>query len=1028
MWFVEKRYAGSAQHNIPVVIPFGRRCNRSILERTVATLIDRHEALRTGFVFQASILLQVISAQIRGEVSYADLRRVEAHRREQALFSAMEAEARLPIDVTEAPLMRVRHYRMGGQDDRLLIVLHHIIADAWSVEILLHEFNEIYIAYEQGRQPVLSPLRLQYADWAAWHRSKDHAATRSYWSDALAEAPSVLELTADRPRPAIASLQGETLHAILPREMVAEVEALAKCHAASPFVVYFAAYAILLSRTSGAKDILIGCPMTMREGSETEGIVGLFLNTLPLRARLTENPVVREFICQIKDMSTSAQLHAHMPLDELFDIARPERSTQHHPLFQTLFSYQAALRPAETGGSAPVGSMENGLPGTGTAKFDLSLLVSNDGDSVSTAWEYATDLFDASTIERLQEQYCTIVRWLCRNDDRPVCEALLSNQRELAEVVQWESAGRSAESEDRSGVCERFERQVAARPDAIALSTCDVQLTYRDLSDEVNRLARALVTTGVSPDDCVGILLRRDSMMIVAALAILRAGATCVPLSLDFPDERIVHIIANARLRHVVVDSEFSDRLPVSVGMIEPHFVGDAELPDMPPPQAAAYVLYTSGSTGKPKGVTVGHSALAAFLDWAESEFSPTERARVLASTSITFDISIFEILLPLTTGGTVVLVENILTLIDYTAPAISLINTVPSAMRELLLRWQPGDELRAINLAGEPLAGDLAAAIHAKCGINVTLRNLYGPTETTIYSTFEAVQLGTVRPSIGRPILGTVVRVLDQHLRRCPIGETGELYIAGDGLAHGYQADTAQTAERYLPDPFATRPGQRMYRTGDLARWNSRGTLDLLGRTDLQVKLRGFRIELCEIEAVMREHPAVVEAIAVLDASSIELHLAVFFTGMVTDLAELERHLRRRVPYYMVPGRIERIDALPRTASGKIDRKALASFRSEMEQCVEIIDTDDRIETMKQIFSVVLGLGDVQPTDNFFALGGSSLLAVRVIAQVEAVLGIPVSLGTLFADPTPAGLAAACADSSFTDPGDILPLRPRLT
>lgn len=1027
LWFLDRLHPDSALYNMPLLLRLPWHAKRSIFERCLTALIERHETLRTAFRQKDGAVVQWIASPSPSSLSFVDLRRFSSNEREERFSRLTATESARPFDLTRAPLLRATLYRLGPADDRLLLVMHHIVCDAWSVEILVREFAELYSAFDAGRRPALTPLTVQYADWAQWQRGRLDAGLLdtqlAYWREHLAGAPDFLELPADRPRPAVPSYRGAMAHFAVPSDLANKLHQFAKESNCTLYMVLLAAFATLLGRYAHQTDFVVGTPMTTRAGKEVEGLIGLFVNTLPLRLDLGGSPSVRSLLARVRQTVIDSQANAEMPFERLIEALNPPRRLDRHPVFQTLFSLQAS-NAAPSGFHQPASAGSPPPPTTATAKFDLSLLLSEAPVGLAGAWEYSTDLFDPDRIERMSRHYLAVLEAFVAAPSVPIDTIELVIEQESRLIAKFETGPLRRPHSPLAAIHERIARQAARTPEAVAVEARGVRMTYAELMEKAGTLACQLRRYGVGPESRVGLLAARNIDMVVATLAILRCGAAYVPLDPTHPRERLAYIAADATLAVVVVQDGLTDLVPDGLIAIPAVPLTASSVPVVAEPsvhgEQAAYILYTSGSTGRPKGVAVPHRAVAAFLDWAVATFDAATRARTLASTSLCFDLSVFELFLPLTTGGTVVVVDHVLALADSAAPDVTLVNTVPSAMRELTRLWRPGTSLRAINLAGEALSQDLVARL-VQLAPGVTVTNLYGPTETTIYSTGKRIAPGgRDDPTIGRPIPGTVVRVLDARGRRVPIGIPGELYIGGAGIARGYVGHLGLTAERYLPDAFAAEPGARMYRTGDLVRWRPDGELDYLGRIDHQVKLRGHRIELGEIESVLREHPAVREAVVLLrNDPGCEPRLVGYVTTDGGCAIDLTASTWRSLPDYMIPKRVVFIDQFVRTASGKIDRGALAAPDIEP-QAVTRQPATPREAAVVEIFAVALGVIGLDPDADFFAAGGHSLLAARVVAQVNEVLGVDLPASKLFEHPTPAALVASIDASAViqSDPG----------
>ena len=1008
LWFVDRLRPGTAVYNVPVSLRLTSAVSRTVIERCLFELVRRHETLRTTFASENGRSVQVIAPPRQPELSDVDLRRFPPREREARLAALATAESRVPFDLANGPLFRATLYRLAANDHALLLVFHHIISDGWSVEVLVHELGLLYAAFEAGLPSPLAPLPIQYGDWASWQREWMEGGALdeelSFWRRRLEGAPVVLDLPTDRPRPERPSHRGDLELFVVDAGLADRLRALSHAHGCTLYMTCLAAFATLLARYAGQLDLLIGTPMTNRSRPELESIVGLFVNTVVLRVDLRNSPTVSELLERVRSLMLDVYAHAEVPLEKVIETLQPERSAGRHPLFQVLFSLNASAAQAASPNQQ---NAKTALPPptTGTAKFDLSLLLNDAPAGLGGAWEYASDLFDIERIRRISAHFMRLLRAFVETPELPVDALPLMDAAEERELVAFERAPRRRHHA--ALVHERIFAQARRTPDAVAVESAGEIVTYAELTARATKLAQRLCAEGVSPGERVGIFLRRDANLIAAMVAVHAAGGAYVPLDPSHPRERLAHIAGDAGLILAVTDGELAARLPEGVRTLL--IDGDDAAADAPPlreadPGDLAYVLYTSGTTGRPKGVAVPHRAVAALLDWASQAFGREEWARVLASTSINFDISVFEIFLPLTEGGSIVVVENVLALASRGAPDVTLINTVPSAMRELLRLWTPGPSLRTINLAGEALARDLVDRIVEKAS-GVTVWNLYGPTETTVYSTGTRVDPDDrATPSIGRPIDGTTVYLLDQRLARVPIGVPGELYIAGAGVARGYLGHPELTAERYLSDPFT---GGRMYRTGDVVLWRSDATLEYRGRVDQQVKLRGHRIELAEIESTLRKHPRVGEAVVVMRRSTTgDAQLVAYAVMDAAAVAELEALARRELPSYMVPSRYVFVDEMPRTATGKIDRAALPAPPDEEELPAREPATETEA-ALRELFAAALERASFDVDADFFAAGGHSLLATGVVARANEILGVELPLSAIFEHPTPASLAA---------------------
>ncbi|MCY1079431.1 non-ribosomal peptide synthetase [Archangium lansingense] len=1019
LWFLERLKAGTAVYNMPVWLPLPGPLSPGILERCLGELVRRHESLRTTFATESGRPVQVVSPPRPLPLATVDLRRFPQHERQARLVSLAATESRRPFDIARGPLLRATLYRLSANDHFLLLVLHHLIADAWSIEGLVRELGQLYAAFNAGEPSPLEPLALQYADWACWQRERLDAGSLdvelAFWRAQLAGAPTVLDLSSARARPAVPSYLGGQESFVVDAELTERLRALSQRHGCSLYMTLLAAFATVLSRHAAQADLLIGSPVTNRNRPELESIIGLFVNTVVLRVNLRGTATVSELLEQVRAMVLDVHAHAEVPLERILEAVQPERSVGRHPLFQVFFSFQKSASPTSVGEAGGRGQTAPlAPPTTGTSKFDLSLLMTDTPHGLAGAWEYSADLFDAARILRLNTHFNRILAAFVESPHARVSALTMMEASEEQAIIAWEGEARNQEDTRTVESWDRIHDRVVARsrltPNAVAVEAGGETVTFAQLVARATALSERLRARGIRPEERVGVLMRRNANLVVSLLGVLQAGAAYVPLDPTHPRERLGYIATDAGLTWVVSEEALAAYLPPGV---KPLFLDQADdvQPGVLPPVVTqsgnlAYVLYTSGTTGRPKGVAVPHGSVTAMLDWAEATFDAQEYARVLASTSICFDISVFELFLPLTQGGTIVLVDNILTLASPEAPDVTLINTVPSAMRELLRLWRPGPSLRTVNLAGEPLARDLVQRLHERAP-GVIVNNLYGPTETTVYSTGIRVESSDPAiPPIGRPIDGTVVYVLDERLSRVPVGVPGELYITGAGVARGYLGNPAFTAERYVPDPFLSTPGARMYRTGDLVFWRTDGALEYRGRIDHQVKLRGQRLELGEIESALREHPRVRDAVVVLrDSPTGDARLIAYVTADAQVPDELDALARRTLPPYMVPSQIVFLDELPRTTSGKVDRAALPRPAQESAVASRAPRTETEA-TLCQLFAEALGTSGFDPDGDFFALGGHSLLATGVVASINELLGIDLPLSSIFQNPTPARLS----------------------
>ena len=1017
LWFLDRLHPGTATYNVPASLRLSGALDTGALRRALDALAARHEALRTELhAGPDGAPLQVVLPPAAVPLPVVALEGVAAPEREAAAGRAARGWARRPFDLARGPLFRALLLRLGPGDHWLVMAMHHAVSDGWSVELIYRELAALYGAFARGRPDPLPPPATQFAAWAAWERARltpeREARELAWWRAGLAGAPPVLELPTDRPRPAAQSHRGGEAAVRVAPALAGALRALARREGATPYMVLLAAWDLLLARWAATDDVVVGAAVGNRPRPEVEGTVGFFVNTLALRADLAGDPPVPAFLARVREAVLGALEHQALPLDRLVKELAPTRSRSHAPLVQVMFVlHDAAPARYELGG---VRARPVRVP-LDVSQFDLTLELQDEGDGaddgVAGVLQYATDLFDRATAERMARHYVRLLEGIAAAPGARLSAVPWLDAAERRRVLEeW-----NPPAPDVAGACvhELFAAQAARTPWAIAVVHGGERVTYAELEARANRLARHLRRLGVGPETRVGVCLPRAPELVVALLGVLKAGGAYLPLDPAHPRERNAEVVRDAAAALVLTLGALRKSLPGAVPVVALDEAREAvagEPADLPDggagPENLAYVIYTSGSTGRPKGVMVGHRGVSVLLHWLRDAVAAAERAAVLASTPMVFDVSVAELFGTLCWGGTLVLVENALALPDARAE-VRKAAMVPTAAAELLRQGALPPGLEALDLGGEALPPELARALYAT-GTVRTLRNLYGPTEDTVYSTACVVPPGAARITIGRPLPGGRAYVLDAAGHPAPVCVPGELFLAGQGLARGYLGRPALTAERFVPDPFAAAPGARMYRTGDRARWVEPGELEYLGRTDRQVKVRGFRIEPDEVEAALAGHPAVHGAAVVVRGG----RLAAYFTAgePAPPPGELREHLARRLPPYMVPEALVRVDAFPRTASGKLDRNALADPRPD-ELCGAREDGRPPRTPVEEIVAAVwadlLGVERVGADDHFFERGGHSLLATRAASRLRAALGAEVRVADLFEHPTVAALAA---------------------
>ena len=1011
LWFLAELAPDDPSYVVPVIVRLGGEVSIDALAKAIAGVVRRHEVLRTTYEADGGEPFAVIHDAMDVALVATRWEALSPDDRAGALRREIAAEARRPFDLAKGPLLRARLFEITDDDRVLLLTMHHIVADAWAVSVLTREIAQLYQAFAKGLPSPLPELPLQVVDHAAWQRAWLSGETLKgelgYWRDRLEGAPSALDLPADRPRPATASHAGELRSFTLSPALTASLEALARREGATLFMTLLAAFEALLFRTTGQGDLVIGTPIVGRARPETEGLMGLFLNTLALRTQIEGELSFHDLVARVKETCLGAYAHADLPFEKLVAEISPARDLSRSPIFQVLFTLHTAERHAPGGkGAALRDEVERG-----SSKFDLSLAFGAGSDGLRGTFEYATDLFDRSTIERMIGHLVTLLEGVARAPETRLSELPILPASERALLVEAWNDTRAEYPRD-ARLSDLVTRQAARKPDAIAASFEGRDaITYADLDRRSNQLARHLRARGAGEGTRVGVAVDRGIAMLVGLLGILKAGAAYVPLDPTYPRDRLAFMASDADLAALVTERALVGVVPVEESRtiriddwaeIEEH--GAAPLGDAGSADSIAYVIYTSGSTGKPKGVEIPHRAIVNFLTSMAATPGLTESDRLLAVTSLSFDIAGLELWLPLVMGAYVEIASRE-TAGDGAAIArrlaegrISVVQATPTTFRLLLDAGFAGDAALRVLVGGEAVPRDLVDALAPRVG---AVWNMYGPTETTIWSCIHPLAKGAP-VLIGKPIANTQAYVLDARLGLVPIGVPGELFLGGDGVARGYLGRPELTAERFVDSPFG-----RLYRTGDLARWREGGALEFLGRMDFQVKVRGFRIELGEIESALAEHAGVREAVVIArEESPGDVRLAAYVTG-TASAADLRAHLRDRLPDYMMPAAFVAMDRMPLTANNKIDRRALPAPEAQRDEAPSYdAPVGPVAEGVAAMFAEVLKIERVGARDGFFDLGGHSLLAAAVIARIRRAFGVELPLAAFFEAPTVAELS----------------------
>ncbi|WP_435539578.1 amino acid adenylation domain-containing protein, partial [Azospirillum sp. ST 5-10] len=991
LWFLWRLDPDGPAYNLAAGVRLAGPLDEDALQRAFDALVARHEPLRTVFREEDGTVLQ----EVRPATPAVVARRAVP---EDELDRVLAEAVREPFDLAAGPLLRIDLLRIARDRHVLLLRMHHIVSDGWSLGLLVQEFARLYAAFHRGETPALAPLAVQYGDCALWQRLWSEAGADdgalAHWRAVLGDGQPVLELPADRPRPAEASHRGGGVQVDLPPAEVAALRAVAAAGEATLFMVVLAGFLLLLHRLTGQDDLRVGLPVAGRTRAETEGLIGLFVNTVVLCQRVDGTASFAALLEAVRQACLDAQDHQDLPFERLVEALAPQRSLSHHPLFQVMVNHQRLdLAPLS---GLPGLAADPFSPPQRVAKLDLALdsLEGEDG-ALRLGITYACDLFDAATAGRMLDRLRRLLAAVAARPDAPLhaVDGLLDDER-AALLGRWNDT--AAPVAGPLSLRLRFARQAAATPDAPALVFGDTTLSYTALEARAGRWAMALRGLGVGPDVLVGVAAERSVEMVVGLLAVTLAGGAYVPLEPDHPPERLAFLIADSGVGLVLTQAHLAERLPAGAVPVL-HLDGavpDAGAAPPPPaehPQALAYCIYTSGTTGRPKGAGNSHAALANRLDWMQRTYPIGPGDRVLQKTPFGFDVSVWEFFWPLTTGATLVVappgahrdpaeLRRIVT-----GAGITVLHFVPSMLHAFLAAEDIGacTSLRHVLCSGEALPLDLQRRVLARS--RAALHNLYGPTEAAIDVSAWTCreEPGRQAVPIGHPIANIRLHVLDRHMNLVPPGVVGELHIGGIGLARGYHRRPGLTAERFVPDPFAH--GGRLYRTGDLVRRRADGALDYVGRADHQVKIRGLRIELGEIEARLLEHPDVREAVVVAADGPGGRRLVGYVAAAPGEglAAALKDHLLRHLPDYMVPARIVRLDAMPLSANGKLDRRALPA--PETGPAADWIAPAGAAERrLAALWEELLGVRGVGAADNFFELGGDSIVSIQLVSRAR--------------------------------------------
>lgn len=1051
LWFLDRLGGGSREYNIPAAFWLRGALDREALEKAINTIVERHEILRTHFEEVEGEAVQVIAAEVRLALGVEDLSGLEEERQKEEVRLRLGQQWQEEFNLECGPLLRVKLLKLGEEEHILLRTFHHIVYDGWSEGVFNWELVELYEAFRRGEENPLPELTVQYADFTLWQRQRTEeewlAPELSYWKEQLAGIPGALELVTDRGRPAVQTFAGELLREKVSGEVAGKLKQWSRKQQATLYMTMLAGFGILLARYSGQEDIVVGSPIANRQGAELERLIGFFVNTLVLRMKVDGRKSFAEMVQEVKRTALEGYQHQDVPFERLVEELTPQRSLNRTPLFQVVFAYHSALPVEEEEGSLRL----EGVAGDEIqVRFDLEFHAQEQDGGISTDWIYNRDLFDRWRIQQMARHYEAVLEAVAANPQLEIGDINLLAANERTQILrEWNQTHR--DYPHIACLTELVEEHAERSPGVIAVICQGKELTYRELNDCANQLARYLIRQGIGPETRVGIYLDRSVEMVIGLLGIWKAGGAYVPLEPTYPDERLHLIMKDAGIRFLVtgqrlVDGNSDESLQVvdldkdreAIAQQSPENIQAHLSPDH-----AAYVIYTSGSTGRPKGVVVTHRSLHNLFNAIGENLHFTPNDVWTMFHSYAFDFSVWEIWGALIHGGRLVIVPYIVA----RAPeefcdlvykeGVTILSQTPSAFQYFVRAHEALDlrkklKLRAVIFGGEMLEFQGLERWFAHYGDGLPqMINMYGITETTVHTTYQRVTRQDLECSsslIGGPLANVRIYVLNEYLQPAPVGVLGELYVGGEGVARGYLNLPSLTAERFAPDPFAQQPGSRMYKTGDLARWTRGGNLEFGGRADQQVKIRGYRIELGEIEAALRENPEVAQAVVIARTGSNGekqlLGYVVPSPQATIDPAYLRRRVARVLPDYMVPAAIVQLDKVPLTVNGKVDFRALPDPEFQPSTGYRAPRTIEE-RTLCSLFNEVLGLKQVGIDDNFFEIGGHSLLAIRLVSRIRATFGLELSIRNLFEAPTVAGLAARLTNPVLADPYEmILPIR----
>jgi amino acid adenylation domain-containing protein len=1041
LWILEQLNPGTPLYNVPLALRLRGPLDEPALDRALLEIINRHEALRTIFPEVDGSPVPRITATPLSLLQIRDLSPLTQAEQSAAIDETLIEQAERPFQLAEGPLLRALLLRIGPEHHLLAITMHHIVCDAWSMPVLLKELFLFYEKFTNGLPHALAELPVQYSDYAVWQRTKISGETFdrdvSYWRKSL-EGASILELPLDHPRPRLAGWKGGTALFTLDAKTSNDLRALGQRYGASAFMTTLATFYALLFRYSGQSDIVVGCPVSNRSHSALEGLIGFFVNTLALRIQVTKDQSFLELLNAVRETAIGGFDHAELPFEKLVEELRIQRDFSRHPLFQVMFAWQNAspLKPA----NSPL-SIELVDANAGAARFDLTILLSDNPGGIRGSLRYKTELFDHSTMERMVSYWQHLIASAIHDPGTAIGRLALLSKSEKRELIEDCNATKRI-YEDLPTIVAIIEQQAAEHAEAEAVRAEGGVLSYGELDGLANQVAHALRSQGVGTEVRVGVCLERGLEMVVALLGVMKAGGAYVPMEPGYPAERLGWIAEDAGIKVVISQRRWAERLGNERGRV--WLDGWEEIAKQPKSGVEkeltgdnlAYVIYTSGSTGRPKGAMNTHRGIRNRLLWMQEYFGLESKDVVLQKTPFSFDVSVWEFFWPLMMGARLVMArpgghQDSGYLVEVMErEQVSTVHFVPSMLDVFLEEEDVGERcgsLRRVICSGEALSRSLQERFEKKLGCG--LYNLYGPTEAAVDVTVWECERGsqeTVVP-IGRPIANTQVYVLDEYGEPAPVGTTGEVYLGGEGLGRGYLGRADWTAERWVPDSLGGTAGARLYRTGDVGKRRADGAVEYIGRGDQQVKLRGFRIELGEIEEALRGCAGVREAAVAVKTEGGEGRLVGYVVGeKELGLSELRVELQRRLPEYMVPSAMMRLESLPLSPNGKLDRKALPTPDAGQLQLDQPYDAPrDTVEIeLCRLWEEALRVPGIGIHQNFFELGGHSLMAVSLVNKIRQRFSVRMAAAAIFEAPTVAQLATRIRDTAEHRHRVLLPYR----